>query len=147
MRARYGLDHRDWPTLTMIGILVAAFLAIIGWIATTSGTSGVQFRLLSWEIISPTQVNISYEVRPPANRTTYCVLRAQDVTRADVGYQIIEIPPGPDYVRQTTTLDTLIPAYTAEILGCALDEPPMVNPPQFPPGVLPPEGNGLPFRS
>jgi hypothetical protein len=147
MRARYGLDQRDWPTLAMIGILVAAFLTIIGWIALTSGSSTVQHRLLSWEIISPTQVNISYEVRPPDNRPIYCVLRAQDVTRTDVGYQIIEIPSGSDYVRQTTTLDTLIAAYTVEILGCAIDEPPTVIGPQFPPGVLPPEGNGLPFRS
>jgi hypothetical protein len=138
MRERYGLDQRDWPTVALVAVIIAAFLGILLWITVASGTRDVQFRLLSWTVVSPTQVNITYEVRPPKDRTAYCVLRAQDSTRTDVGYRIVELPTGSDYQRITTELTTLIPAYTVEILGCGLDEPPLVNEPQFPPGVVPP---------
>lgn len=139
MRERYGLGKRDWPTAVLVLVIIGAFLGVLLWITMAAGSSDVQYRLLSWTVVSPTQVNITYEVRPPQDRTAYCVLRAQDSTRTDVGYRIVEFPPGTEYLRITTELTTLIPAFTVEVLGCALDQPPQVNGPQFPPGVVPPE--------
>ncbi len=39
----------------------------------------------------------------------------------------------------TYALRTLAPAYTTELLGCAVGEAPRVIQPQFPPGVVPPD--------
>lgn len=138
MRERYGLDRRDWVTTIVVVGLIGLFLALLAWIALGMGSSGVQHRLVSWTITSPTQVDVTFEVRPPEGRTAYCVVRAQDSTRTDVGYRIVEIPSDRESLAVTTSLTTLIPAYTVEILGCALDAPPPVVPPQFPPGVVPP---------
>lgn len=138
MRERYGLERRNRSTTVLIAAVMGTFIVVLAWVTFGIGTSGLQHRLLAWTVISPTQVDITYEVRPPSDRTAYCVLRAQDSTRTDVGYAVVELPTGSDYVRITTPLTTLIPAYTVEILDCGLDEPPQVNGPQFPPGVIPP---------
>lgn len=138
MRARYGLDRRDWISLGFIATVIIVFLAILIWIALGMGRTSVQYRLISWQITAPTRVDVTFEVRSPVDRVAFCVVRAQDSTRTDVGYRVVEIPADRTSLNVTVELTTLIPAYTVEILGCALDEPPQVVAPQFPPGVVPP---------
>jgi hypothetical protein len=66
------------------------------------------------------------------------VIRAQDVTHADVGYATVTITRGRDYVQPTYPLATRARATTAEVLGCAPSQAPPTDPPQFPPGTTNP---------
>jgi hypothetical protein len=139
MRERYGLDQRNWGTLATVTIVIIAFLIALTFLVIALSTDRVQSRLLAWDIVSDDRVDITFEVRPPDDRPVVCVLRAQDVTRADVGYARVDIPGGSPYYIDTYPLRTLIPAYTAELLGCGVSGSLDVVPPQFPPGIVPPE--------
>lgn len=139
MRERYGVNRRSWGTVLLVGVVVVAFFLALAFIVFAFSTDRVQSRLLAWEIVSDDRVDITFEVRPPDDRDVVCVLRAQDSTRADVGYARAVIPGGTAYVNLTYSLRTLIPAYTAELLECGFADSLDVVPTQFPPGVVPPE--------
>ncbi len=139
MQERYGVNRRSWGTVVVVGIVVLAFFVAVAFLVFALSTDRVQSRLLAWEIVSDDRVDITFEVRPPDERDVVCVLRAQDSTRADVGYARVVIPGGTDYVNQTYRLRTLIPAYTAELLECGFADSLNVVPTQFPPGIVPPE--------
>jgi hypothetical protein len=139
MRERYGLGQRSWGTVLVVGVVIVAFFAALAFIVFAFSSDQVQSRLLGWEIVAEDRVDITFEVRPPDDRDVVCVLRAQDSTRADVGYARVVIPGGTPYVRQTYSLRTLIPAYTAELLDCGFADSLDVVPTQFPPGIVPPE--------
>jgi hypothetical protein len=138
MRERYGIKQRSKASIAaIVAALVVVVLAIVG-LAFTMGTDRVQSRLLAWDIVSDDRVDVTFEVRPPDNRSVLCVVRAQDSTRTDVGYATVEIAGGNDYQLVTYPLHTLIPAYTVELLGCGIPGAFDVIGPQFPPGVVPP---------
>jgi hypothetical protein len=139
MQERYGVNRRSWGTVVVVGMVIVAFFVAVAFLVFALSTDRVQSRLLAWEVLSDDRVDITFEVRPPDERDVVCVLRAQDSTRADVGYARVLIPGGTDYVNQTYRLRTLIPAYTAELLECGFADSLNVVPPQFPPGIVPPE--------
>lgn len=133
------MGQRNWGTVALIVFIIVAFVIALIFLVFALSTDRVQYRLLAWQIVSDDRVDITFEVRPPDDRPVVCVLRAQDVSRADVGYARVEIPGGSPYYLDTYPLRTLIPAYTAELLGCGVADSLDVVPPQFPPGVVPPE--------
>ena len=47
------------------------------------------------------------------------MIRAQDITHADVGYATVTVTRGREYVQPTYPLATRARATTAEVLGCA----------------------------
>jgi hypothetical protein len=51
----------------------------------------------------------------------------------------VTLPPGSRDELVEYPLRTLAPAFTVELLGCSVDGPPGVVPPQFPPGVVMPD--------
>jgi len=139
MQERYGLDRRPVGRWIGIGIVLVAFVAALGFV--TVGISGdpVETRLVTWDDVAPDRVDMAVQVKRPADVEVTCVLRAQDSRRIDVGYATVVIPPGDGEVALDYSLRTLAPAYTAELLGCSSEGVPNVPPPQFPPGVVPPE--------
>ena len=140
MRQRYGLDRRNpWPVILGVTLAVA-FTAALAFAAYNVLSPALHPKLLAWNVIGPDRVDITFEVRRSASADVYCVLRAQDETRADVGYAVVPLARGTTYVQETYSLRTLAPAFVVELLACAAGEPPArVPPPQFPPGVVPPE--------
>lgn len=139
LRARYGLDRGVRWGLVGAVILVVAFIAIAAFVARGLFAERVEGRLLAWNVVGPDHVSVTFEVRRSTGADSYCVLRAQDSRHVDVGYAVVTLPSGTDYVQQTYQLHTLAPAYVVEILGCSASTPPdRVTPPQFPPGVVPP---------
>lgn len=143
MQARYGLDRRPVGRWIAVGVVVLAFTGIlIGVGALLGSRDSVQASLITWGVVAPDRVDLTFTVRPDPSQDVRCVLRAQDSTRADVGYAVAVIPPAPDGTPVMTSyaLRTLAPAYVVELLGCATGtDPAGVPPPQFPPGVVPPE--------
>ncbi|MGI9137171.1 MAG: DUF4307 domain-containing protein, partial [Candidatus Nanopelagicales bacterium] len=86
MRARYGVGKRNWGTVAVIIIVITLFFGAVAWATTNLGRETAQYRLLTWNVTSPTSVSVEFEVRNPTNEPALCVLRAQDENRFDVGY-------------------------------------------------------------
>ena len=127
-------------TPIIVGILIAA--AVSGGLAFANfkqQNPSVSSQLLAFEVTSPTQVSVTWEVSRGTQSTTYCVLRAQDIRRTDVGYAIVTIPAGTAYEQPTYSLTTNGEAVLAQVLGCANSIQMRVPPPDFPPGVKIPE--------
>ena len=139
MQQRYGMDRRPIGRYVVVAILMVAFAAVLvmaGYFLTRPPTSAT---LITWKVVSPHRVDLTYSVERPTNRQVICVIRAQDDTHVDVGYATVALAPAGDADIHDFALATIAPAATVEILGCALDQASLrVTPPQFPPGVVPP---------
>lgn len=139
LRARYGVGRRG---VIVVGgvIAITVFVAALAFVTVNLISPKVTFTLLAWDDLSADRVDVTFEVRRSAEWDVYCVLRAQDESRTDVGYATVPIPRGSTYVQQTYSLRTIAPAYVVEVLACEAGAPPeRVVPPQFPPGVVPPD--------
>jgi len=139
MQARYGMDRRPIGTWIAATVLVIAFVGALAFVAVGVTGNPIEFRLVSWSVAGPDRVDITFSVNRPADADVTCVLRAQDDNRIDLGYAVAEIPAGRTDELITYPMRTVAPAFTVELLGCSVDGLPGVAPPQFPPGVVPPE--------
>jgi len=139
IRARYGMDRSNWRTITVVIIVAAIFFAAVAWATVNMGRESVQSRLLTWQVSAPDRVSLEFEVRNPTQDPAVCVLRAQDERHIDVGYSLVTVPASGNYVRVPFELSTLAPAFAVELLGCQAGGEPPVAPPNFPPGVAPPQ--------
>lgn len=139
MQLRYGVRQRRVAPI-LVGLLIAAVvsggLAVANFKAQNPSISS---QLLAFEVTSPTQVSVTWEVSRGTQSTTYCVLRAQDIRRTDVGYAIVTIPAGTNYEQPTYSLTTNGEAVLAQVLGCSNSMTMRVPPPDFPPGVKIPD--------
>lgn len=135
------MDRRPVGRMIAIAVVALAFVGVLAWIAVVQSAEPARSRLVSWKVLGPDRVDLTIQVAPNPDAEIICVLRAQDSNRIDVGYATVTFPPGPrdPAVIDTYALRTLAPAYTAELLGCEIGEAPRVAPPQFPPGVAPPQ--------
>ena len=116
-------------------------MALIAVLTVGQEQRRVDVTLLSWQERAD-HATVTFEVRRAGGAETRCVVRGQDRTRTDVGYAVLAVPAGSPVQVVTYELATLMPAYTVEVLGCAIEGDPRVPPPQFPPGVAAP---GQPF--
>jgi hypothetical protein len=140
LQARYGVGHRS-PLPLIAGLVgITAFIAALAFVTLNLVSPKVTYDLLAWNDIAADRVDVTFDIRRSEEWDVYCVLRAQDESRTDVGYAVVGIPRGTSYVQTTYSLRTLAPAYVVEVLACQAGEPPeRVVPAQFPPGVVPPE--------
>jgi Domain of unknown function (DUF4307) len=139
MTARYGLDRRPIGTIIGATILIAAFVAALIFVSLGLNRDKLTSTLITWDDVAPDHVSVTFDVQRQAADTVTCVVRAQDKSRADVGYAPITIEPGAATVRVVYELRTLAPAYVLELLGCSIGPTANVIQPQFPPGVVPPD--------
>lgn len=140
LQARYGIGQRRMGPVIVGVVAAVAFIAAMAFVTFQLVSPKVTYDLLAWHDIAADRVDVTFDIRRAAEWDVYCVIRAQDESRTDVGYAVVAIPRGTTYEQQTYLLRTLAPAYTVEILACDAGSPPArVVPPQFPPGVVPPE--------
>lgn len=138
MAARYGVRPTSRVLVVLVAVLAIGFTTAVAWIGWRLATPPVQAKLLLFDVVDDTKVAVTFEVRRDSLTDTVCVVRAQDVTHADVGYATFTITRGREYVQPTYPLATRGRATTVEVLGCAPTEAPRVDPPQFPPGTTNP---------
>jgi hypothetical protein len=138
MQARYGMDRRPVGAWVATGALIVAFVVAMVFVGMNVTRNPVEFRLVAWEVVAPDHVDVTISVNKPEDVSVTCVIRAQDENRIDLGYATVELPAGSAGELLTYPLRTLAPAFAVELLGCSVDGPPGVTPPQFPPGVVPP---------
>jgi len=134
MAERYGVRPANRWAVAVIGVLVVAFVAGVLSLGYKLATPSTLPKLLTFQVASPTEVKVTFEVRRDGREETYCVLRARAVDHTDVGYATVRITPGADYVQRTFPIATYAEATTAEVLGCEAGGPPVVDAPAFRPG-------------
>ena len=145
---RYGLGRTPWWTIGIVALVVATFVAALGWATYNIAAPGVDYKLLTWQVVADDHTRVVFEVRKGETETVTCVVRAQDSKRIDVAYATVAVPVGTPYSQIDYQLRTIAPAFTVEVLGCGVGGPPTRIPgPQFPPGVLPPEQPWTPSSS
>lgn len=139
IQLRYGVRRRRVVPL-LIGILSAGVVSgSLAYATYRQQNPSVSAQLLTFEVVSPTQVNVTWELARGPELTTYCVVRAQDAARTDVGYATVTVMGGTDYEQITYPLTTNGNAVLAEVLGCSNTQNMRVPPANFPPGVKIPE--------
>lgn len=145
LQARYGVGKRSPWAVAWAALVIAVFVGAFGFVAYQLAAPKVDGKLLAWDDSAADHVLVTFEVARPDGEAAYCALRAQDSSRVDVGYAVVEVPAGEGYVQQSYALRTLAPAFIVELLGCGDENPPArVPPPQFPPGVVPPAQPWIP---
>lgn len=135
IQQRYGLNRTQKLPIAiavMTAVLVAGGL---GFANLRKSQPALDWGLRAFNVESDTKVAVVWEVVRAENQDTYCVLRAQDDRRLDVGYATVLIEGGEKKVTMSYDLATESLAVLVEVLGCS-DKPEMRVPPaNFPPGV------------
>lgn len=135
MQLRYGVRKSRFVPI-VVGLLIMCSVAGALFFKENSAKHPiVSSRLLAFKVESNTQVSVSFEVSRGTDQKTYCVIRAQDKRRADVGYATLAFPSGASYFKTTYVLQTESLAVLAEVLNCSSSKVMRVPPPNFPPGV------------
>jgi len=139
LKLRYGIRRRR-AVPVLIGVLIAGVVSgSLAYASFRQQNPSVSAQLLAFDVVSPTQVNVTWELSRGPELTSYCVIRAQDEQRTDVGYAIVTVAGGTTYEQPTYPLVTNGQAVLAEVLGCANSKEMRVAPPDFPPGVKIPD--------
>lgn len=144
MIARYGLDRRPWGTIIGAIILIIGFALALIFVTMGLTRDTLTATLVTWDDAAPDHVSVTFDVQRQGADTITCVIRAQDKSRADVGYADITIAPGAATLLIDYELRILAPAYVVELLGCSVGLAANVQQPQFPPGVVPPDQPWVP---
>lgn len=135
MVERYGLNHKSVISRVVTYTLAVLFAVVLGYVAFQITRPGAEVSLISWKVVAPDRTDITFQVKTGNDDPMTCILRAQDESRADVGYATVQVKPINGEIATTYSLRTAIPSYTAEVLGCGDAKVPG---PQFPYGVAPP---------
>ncbi len=135
MVERYGLNRRSLAGRIITISLAVAFAVIFGFVAYEVTRPQVDYSLLTWKVLADDRVDVTFRVHAVNDDPLTCTIRAQDQSRADVGYAKVDVTPVQGSATVTYPLRTAIAAFTVEVLGCG-DQ--AVQAPQFPEGVIPP---------
>lgn len=123
-------------TALIISTVVAAGLGMGKY---RENNPALDWGLRSFSVDSDQKVSVVWEIARQENKDTYCVLRAQDEKRMDVGYATVLIAAGPAKTTMAYQMNTESLAVLVEVLGCAYQPEMRVPPANFPPGVKIPE--------
>lgn len=135
IKQRYGLTKKSKLPL-LLGIVLAAIVGLgLGLANYRQVSPAIDWYLLSFDVQSDKRVTIEWQVARQENKETYCVVRAQNDKRQDVGYATVLIPAGEAKTTVQYGLNTESLAVLVEVLGCANDKEMRVPPADFPPGV------------
>ena len=135
IQQRYGYTKRQkFPVViaTVLALIVGSGLGLAEY---RKAHPSLDWELRSFNIESDTKTQIVWEIARQKGEATYCVLRAQDIQRMDVGYATVYIAPGEALTVMQYELATESLPVLAEVLGCSTKPEMRVPPANFPPGV------------
>lgn len=135
IQQRYGVDRRQKLPIFLAAVLAAVVALGLAMANYRQANPSLDWKLISFNIENDKKVSVSWTVARSSDKDTYCVLRAQDGKRMDVGYATVLIPAGQADVDITYRLSTESLAVLAEVLGCGYQPEMRVPPANFPPGV------------
>ncbi len=135
IKQRYGLTKKSKLPI-FIGLLVASIVGLgLGMANYRQVNPALDWYILAFDVQSDKRVIVDWQIARLEDRDTYCVVRAQNELRQDVGYATVLIPAGDAKMNVSYGLNTESLAVLAEVLGCAYDKEMRVPPADFPPGV------------
>lgn len=135
IQARYGLNRRQ-NLPTFIAIVLASIVALgLGMASFRQSNPTIEWALKSFDIQSDNKVSIDWFIAKQEGKTAYCIVRAQNENRVDVGYATVKIETRKASTTFSYTLNTESRAVLAEVLGCDYKAQMRVPPANFPPGV------------
>ena len=134
IQQRYGVgtNVRTRVIRVIVPGIIVAFIAFVFIMASRPKTT---FELTAFAIGSDNEVSVQWQVSRPDNTESYCIVRAQDALRHDVGYATVHIPAGESVVATQYALRTESRAITAEVLACGPQSEVAAPAPNFAPGV------------
>ena len=135
IKVRYGLNRRqNLPTL--IAVVLASIVALgMGMASFRQTNPTIEWALKSFDIQSDSKVSIDWFIAKQEGKSAFCVVRAQNEKRIDVGYATVSIDASKASTTFSYTLNTESRAVLAEVLGCDYKAQMRVPPANFPPGV------------
>ena len=135
IKQRYGLTKKSKLPI-FIGLLVASIVGLgLGMANYRQVNPALDWYILAFDVQSDKRVIVDWQIARLEDRDTYCVVRAQNELRQDVGYATVLIPAGDAKMNVSYGLNTESLAVLAEVLGCAYDKQMRVPSADFPPGV------------
>ena len=120
---RYGpANVRRGPVGRAVGVAVGLAVAVgVAALAWTASRPDVDAGVTAFRTVSDHRVDVTFEVRKPADRPALCVVRARDRHGAQTGYAQVRIGPArSSTVTVTKRLPTRERATTGEVGGCRL---------------------------
>lgn len=139
LQDRYGYRRTPWPVIVVVLVIVIVLVGYGSWAALRAANPDARWEMLTWSNVNGTHTDITWEVRRSANDQITCALRVQGKDTSDLGYALVDLPAGTDYVQETYSVATNGPAHVAEVLGCAKTGSPLNVPePAFAPGTTNP---------
>ena len=102
--------------------------------------SNVETKLISWEVKSDSEVEVTWQVYQKSGKPVTCVIKAQDSDQFDVGFAVFKTENTASPKQLTQTLNTISSAYAVLEPVCELEESSLLGS-HFRPGLLPPAQN------
>lgn len=119
---RYGRADaaRTDRRLKLLGAaLGAVLLACIGWAAWWYlSTNDVSGQVITFTVVSDSEVQAHLEVHKPTGTTAVCTLRSQAPDQSEVGRKDVTLTEHASVVDTLVTIRTTARGTTAELLGC-----------------------------
>jgi hypothetical protein len=135
IQQRYGYRVVNAKLRIMLMMIATILIAASAALFFNHRATATSYSLTTFKIESANSVAMTWQIARPENQTTYCVIRAQNEQRSDVGYATVEIAGGASLVNFQYTLRTESAAVLAEVLGCGASTKLRVPTPNFPPGA------------
>ncbi|MDN4480047.1 DUF4307 domain-containing protein [Demequina muriae] len=115
--ARPRLSRGRWA-LVVVGLVVLT--GITAWFAWGVSSQPARWQDVGFEVISPTEAEVTFDVFLYADEPVTCYVHAMNVQYAEVGVAEVAVDPADgDEQRFTLAVPTVEEANTALVRGCA----------------------------
>ncbi|BBX91041.1 DUF4307 domain-containing protein [Mycolicibacterium boenickei] len=128
--ARYGSRHmsrrtRRWITFALVGLVVAAGVALAVVAFQRLGTGEVKGELSAYELVDNQTVSVTVGVtRPDPSKPVVCIVRARSIDGSETGRREILVAPSDQTVVQVTAeVKSSRPPVIGDVYGCGTDVP------------------------
>lgn len=114
--ARPRLSRGKWA-LVVAGLVVLT--AIVAYFGLNIASQDARWQDVGFEVISPTEAEVTFEVYLYTDETVTCYVHAMNVQYAEVGVAEVEVDPADgDQQRFTLTIPTVEETNSALVRGC-----------------------------
>jgi len=118
-RRRDGKSRRAVP-LTVLTLVILASLLLTVRLYSRWGDPDYDAQIVSWDVVSASQLSMKFTVRVPAGGSTKCMLRARDYGGNEVGRRQVTLSATGDETTITAVevVPTSAKASVADVVGC-----------------------------
>jgi hypothetical protein len=118
---RYGRRPagRRWPVIGLVAVVAVLALTWLVWAAWSASDPDVEAEVVTWEVISPHEVQVELVVVRDGTDAVTCTVAAQAADASVVGERDVRVPTG-DAGRQRldVTITTEREATAVKLSGC-----------------------------